>query len=295
MRFLLVLAVLGAGLFWYLTRPERMEPNELIALVGDAGRGAAVFHAGGCASCHSAPEAEGEARLHLGGGRSFPSPFGTFVAPNISPHETGIGGWSVEEFVTAMRHGTSPEGEHYYPAFPYVSYAKASVGDLVDLKAFMDALPPVEAQNLPHDVPFPFNVRRLLGGWKLLFGARDWALAEASDPQLERGRYLVEGLGHCTECHTDRNMLGGLTMSRWLAGAPSPDGKGRVPNITPHESGLGGWSEEEIVEYLTSGFTPDFDVSSGEMYEVVLNVSQLDPSDRAAIAAYLKAIPALAK
>ena len=298
MRFLGVLfglAVVGAGLFWWLTQPKRVEPNELIALVGDAGRGAVVFHAGGCASCHSAPEAEGEARLELGGGRRFASPFGTFVAPNISPHELGIGGWTTEEFVTAMRHGTSPDGEHYYPAFPYVSYAKASVADLVDLKAFMDALPPVEVANAPHEVPFPFNIRAALGGWKLLFGSRDWALDAQGDAQLERGRYLVEGLGHCAECHTERNMLGGTIADRWLAGAASPDGKGRVPNITPHDSGLGAWSAEEIVEYLTSGFTPDFDVSSGEMYEVVLNMSQLDLADREAIAAYLKAIPALEK
>lgn len=295
MRFLVLLAVLGAGLFWYLTRPERMNANELVALVGSAERGAAVFHAGGCASCHSAPKAEGEERLRLGGGRTFASPFGTFVAPNISPHESGIGGWTTEEFVTAMLHGTSPEGEHYYPAFPYVSYAKASVGDMVDLKAFMDALPPVEAANQPHDVPFPFNIRRILGGWKLFFGARPWALEVAGDPVLERGRYLVETLGHCTECHTERNVLGGTRMSRWMAGAALPDGKGRVPNITAHESGIGDWSEVEIADYLTSGFTPDFDVPDEDMYEVVLNISQLAPADREAIAAYLKAIPALAR
>ena len=294
MRFLLVLALIGFGLFWYLTSPKRVSPDEFIALTADAGRGEAVFHAGGCASCHSAEGAEGEARLQLGGGRHFPSPFGTFVAPNISPHQSGIGGWTDEEFVTAMKHGVSPEGQHYFPAFPYVSYSKARVADLLDLKAYMDTLPPVDAANQPHDVPFPFNIRRLLGGWKLLFGERDWALAEASDPVLERGRYLVEGLGHCTECHTERNILGGTVMSRWMAGAPSPDGKGRVPNITPHETGLG-WSEAEIIDYFETGFTPDFDVPSGEMYEVVLNMGQLSGEDRAAIAAYLKALPPLEK
>ena len=294
MRFLLILALMGFGLFWFLTRPERVSPDEFIALTADVSRGEAVFHAGGCASCHSAEGAEGEARLELGGGRRFASPFGTFVAPNISPHATGIGGWTDEEFVTAMKHGVSPDGAHYYPAFPYVSYAKARVPDILDLKAYMDTLPPVDARSLPHDVPFPFNIRRLLGGWKLLFGTRDWALAEVSDPVLERGRYLVEGLGHCTECHTERNVLGGTVMSRWMAGAPSPDGKGRVPNITPHEDGLG-WSEAEIVEYFETGFTPDFDVPSGEMYEVVLNMGQLSGADREAIAAYLKAIPALPK
>lgn len=291
---LFVVLLIGAGVFWFITQPKVVNPNELIALKGDAERGAVVFHAGGCASCHSAPKAEGEDRYRLGGGREFPSPFGTFRAPNISPHPNGIGGWSSEDLINAMKFGTSPDGAHYYPAFPYVSYGNVSVPDIVDLKAYLDGLEPVETTSLPHDLGFPFNIRLTLGGWKLLFGNRDWQL-ETEDPVLDRGRYLVEALGHCTECHTDRNILGGTKTQRWLAGAPNPSGKGRIPNITAHADGIESWSTAEIVEYLTSGFTPDFDVAGGEMYEVVLNMSQLSPEDREAMAAYLKAIPPLAK
>ena len=290
---LCVLLLIGGGLFWFITQPKRVNPNELIALQGDAERGRVVFHAGGCASCHAAPKAEGEARYVLAGGKAFETDFGTFYAPNISPHQNGIGGWSAEDLINAVKFGTSPGGAHYYPAFPYVSYGQVSVPDIVDLKAYLDTLEPVATQNLPHDVGFPFNIRLSLGGWKFLYGSRDWQL-ETSDPVLERGRYLVEALGHCTECHTSRNPLGGTRHDRWLAGAPNPSGKGRIPNITPHETGIAKWSSAEIVEYLTSGFTPDFDVAGGEMYEVVLNMAELSDTDRAAIAAYLKAIPALA-
>ena len=159
------------------------------------------------------------------------------------------------------------------------------------MKAFLDALPPSEAENRPHDIGFPFNWRRLLGGWKWLYASDGPRVV--LDDSLARGQYLVEGLGHCGECHTARDMFGGPRGSRWLAGAPNPTGEGRIPNITPHESGIASWSEAEIVEYLSSGFTPEFDVAGGEMAKVVANTGQLPDEDRAAIAAYLKAIPAL--
>lgn len=291
-RLLAALAVIGAGAFWYLTAPETEPAENLAGLTGDAGRGALVFAAGGCGSCHSAPGAEGAARLELGGGRRFPSPFGTFLAPNISPdREHGIGGWSVADLVNAMRHGTSPEGAHYYPAFPYTSYARASLQDIADLHAYLMTLPPVARPSAPHEVGFPFSIRRLLGGWKLLFARHDGPVVAEVPPAAERGRYLVEGLGHCGECHTPRNGLGGLDYSRWLGGAPNPTGKGRIPNITP---GALDWSQADIAYYLETGFTPDFDSAGGEMAEVVQNTAQLTPEDRASIAAYLKAVPQVA-
>ena len=129
-----------------------------------------------------------------------------------------------------------------------------------------------------------------MGGWKLLFRSDNWVLAEAATPQIERGRYLVESLGHCGECHTPRNMLGGLDRSRWMAGADNPSGEGGIPGIAP---GALNWSESEIAYFLESGFTPEFDTAGGEMAEVIRNTSRLSPEDRAAIAAYLKAIPAV--
>lgn len=292
-RWVIFLGLCGLVAFWFLTRPKFVNPAEMAGLEGDAARGELVFYAGGCASCHSAPKAEGPEKLKLGGGRAFPSPFGTFYAPNISPSENGLKGWSATDLASAMIHGTSPDGAHYFPAFPYTSYARAELQDVVDLKAFMDELEPVDVVNAPHDVPFPFNVRRGLGLWKILFLSDDWFLDTGGDAQLERGRYLVEGLGHCTECHTSRNALGGLKRDLWMSGAPNPDGPGRIPNVTPHEEGLGGWSAADIEEYLNSGFTPEFDVAGGHMADVVQNTGQLSGQDRSAIAAYLKALPAL--
>lgn len=290
-RWLVFLGLIGAGVFWWVTSPTRVDPADLAGLSGDADRGKSVFYAGGCSSCHSAPKAEGEAKLVLAGGRAFPSPFGTFFAPNISPGPAGIAGWSAEDLANAMIHGTSPEGAHYFPAFPYTSYVTTQMQDVVDLKAYLDTLPVSDVENQPHEVPFPFNIRRSLGGWKFLFANRRPVIDVGDDPLLMRGQYLVEGLGHCGECHTPRNFLGGSKTDRWLAGGPNPDGPGRIPNITSHETGLT-WSQADIEEYLFSGFTPEFDVAGGQMADVVQNTGNLSPEDRAAMAAYLKAVPA---
>jgi mono/diheme cytochrome c family protein len=152
----------------------------------------------------------------------------------------------------------------------------------------MRTLPPSDSESQPHEIPFPFNIRRAVGGWKLLFLQDDWVVAAGLTDQQVRGRYLVEALGHCGECHTPRNGLGGLRTDAWLSGAPDPAGDGWNPNVTP--AGLQ-WSEAEIVAMLQSGFTPDFDVVGGEMAEVVTNTSRLTDDDRQAIAAYLKAVP----
>ena len=283
-------AVIGAGLFLVITRPTRVDPAAIAGLTGDATRGEQVFWAGGCAACHAADKASGDARLVLSGGKRFATDFGTFIAPNISPDPThGIGGWTTHDLANAMLHGTSPKSEHYYPAFPYASYVRVSLQDVTDLKAFIDTLPPSDRSNEPHDVGFPFNIRLALGGWKFLF-LNDIPAIPAADltPAELRGQYLVEGLGHCGECHTPRNALGGRVMSRWLAGGPNPDGEGKIPNITPSKLA---WSEADIAEYLSSGFTPEFDSVGGSMAEVVTNMAHLPAEDRTAIAAYLKKVP----
>lgn len=290
------LVALGLGLvtFWVVTSPKRVDPGQLAGLEPDLSRGEAVFWAAGCASCHSAPDpATGQdtetAHLTLAGGQAFPSDFGTFYAPNISSDpKHGIGAWSIEEIVTALRHGTSPEGQHYYPAFPYTAYAKATLPDLVSLAGYLRTLPASTEPSREHDVAFPFSWRRVLGGWKFLFLDDAWALQGDVSAQVAHGRYLSEALAHCGECHTPRNALGGLIMEDWLAGAPVPAGKGRFPNITPRRLT---WSQADIAEYLKSGFTPDFDTAGGHMTEVVDNFARLTPEDRAAVAAYLKAVP----
>ncbi|QEE35612.1 c-type cytochrome [Octadecabacter sp. SW4] len=286
-----VLAIIGGAVAWFATRPASLDPALLAGLQGDATRGALVFAAAGCAACHTAPDSDPSDRPVLAGGRAFPSDFGRFIAPNISPDPSaGIGAWSDYDLANAIMRGVGPEGAHYYPAFPYTTYAKADPQDIVDLIAHLRTLPASDVENQPHDVGFPFNIRRMLGGWKLLFSTDAWALADPLPDDVARGRYLVEALGHCSECHTARNVLGGLRRAQWLAGAPNPSGEGTIPNITPAALS---WSAGDIVEYLTSGFTPEFDTAGGEMVDVIANTARLPESDRAAIAAYLKAVPAV--
>lgn len=285
---LLALALVGAGAAWWLTAPRPLAAAELEGLAGDAERGRPLFAAAGCASCHVAPDAEATDAPVLSGGLLFETAFGTFAAPNISPSPQGIGDWTDAEVINAVVRGVSPEGQHYYPAFPWNAYNKADLQDVADIVAYLRTLPPSDAESLAHSVPFPFNIRRAIGGWKLLFLQDEWVLGGDLTPEQERGRYLVEALAHCGECHTPRNALGGLRTGAWLAGAPDPAGDGHNPNITP--AGLQ-WSEGEIVAMLQSGFTPEFDVVGGEMAAVVRNTSQLSDADRAAIAAYLKAVP----
>lgn len=286
------LAAMGFVIFMIVTSPQGMDPARYDGLVGDSGRGALVFAAAGCASCHMAPGAVGADRLVLAGGQEFASPFGTFIAPNISNDaEHGIGGWTLPEFAEAVQNGVSPEGQHYFPVLPYAAYARMAPQEVADLKAYMDDLPASTVPDQPHKVGFPFNIRRSLGIWKLLFVDPSPVVAVDAGSPAERGRHLVEAMAHCGECHTPRNILGGLDRSRWLAGAPTPDGKAKVPNITP---GALSWSEDEIVTYLTKGNTPDFDFVGGAMAHVVDNMAQLPLSDVRAIAAYLKAVPAVA-
>lgn len=228
----------------------------------------------------------------MSGGTRFVTDKGVFVAPNISNHpEQGVGGWSDLALASAIMTGVGRDGSHLYPAFPYTTYSKAEPQDVVDLIAYMRTLPASDQPSAPHELGFPYNQRIALGGWKMLYLDDAWVLTEVPSAPLERGRYLVEALGHCAECHTPRDALGGLRKDSWMGGAPNPSGEGRIPNIT---TAVLRWSEGDIAEYLKSGFTPDFDTAGGSMSAVVRNTAQLSDADRAAIAAYLKAIPAVA-
>lgn len=287
-RILLALGLVGLGIAWALTRPQHITDADVAGLAGDAIAGEAVFHAAGCASCHAADGAEGEARLILSGGQAFPSDFGTFRAPNISTDAThGIGAWTLPQFLTALQNGISPEGQHYYPAFPYTAYRLAERQDLADLFAYMQTLPPSDAASLPHEVGFPFSIRRAVGLWNMLHLRDSYAVEVPED--AARGQYLAEALAHCAECHTPRNPIGGLDRARWMQGAPNPSGRGTIPALTPDELR---WSAGEIANYLADGFTPEFDSAGGHMRSVILNLAQIPEEDRLAIAAYLGALPA---
>ena len=285
-----VMALIGSVAAWAVTRPGVITDADLDGLSGDPIAGAAVFWAAGCASCHAATGATGDARLTLSGGQRFVSDYGVFVAPNISMHpQHGIGGWSVAQFVSALQMGTSPAGHHYYPAFPYTAYRLAERQDLVDLWAYWQGLPASDMPSQPHELGFPYSIRRAVGVWNLRYLRDDFTITADLSAEATRGRYLVEALAHCAECHTPRDALGGLDRAAWMAGAPNPSGSGTIPPLTPDKLT---WSQAEIAAYLNDGFTPDFDSAGGSMVSVIANTAMLSDADRLAIAAYLKALPA---
>jgi mono/diheme cytochrome c family protein len=287
-------AIAGLGLFWWLTRPVAAVSGAQAAALeqgGDAARGAIVFNAGGCASCHATPGQPD--RKRMGGGLQLKTEFGTFVAPNISPSPAdGIGTWTVADLANAMLRGVSPEGAHYYPAFPYTTYAHAKLEDVRDLMVYLRTLPVVDGKAPAHELSFPFSFRRGLGLWKLLFldpaPIRD---EPGKSAEWNRGHYLVDALGHCAECHSPRNLAGGIVAAQRYAGGPDPEGRGWVPNITA--KGIGAWSKGDIAELLATGFTPDYDSVGSSMADVVKNTAALPKADRDAMAEYLKSLPAV--
>jgi mono/diheme cytochrome c family protein len=284
-----VVAALALVAFWLLTIPETVPASVLAPHTPDLANGKIMFHAGGCASCHAVPKQEDKTRL--GGGLALGSPFGTFYVPNISSDRTdGIGAWTEAQFVTAMVKGTSPTGEHLFPAFPYTSYQRMSLGDIRDLFAYLKTLPAATGKVRDHALPFPFNIRRTLGLWKLLFlDGRPFAPDPSQTAEWNRGAYLINAPGHCAECHSPRNMLGAIKRNQRFTGGPSPDGQGGVPNITQQK--LNNWTVKDIADTLTTGMTPDADFVGGSMAEVVRNTAQLSEADREAMATYIKALP----
>jgi mono/diheme cytochrome c family protein len=284
-----IVAAAAFGVFWWLTAtPITLAVTEPFYRPNLA-NGLTAFNAGGCSSCHAVPGQPD--RLRLGGGLAIPSPFGTFYAPNISPDPVvGIGRWTEAEFVNAVTKGISPAGFHYFPAFPYTSYQHAKLEDVRDLFAYLKTLAAVSGKVRDHDVPFPFNVRRNIGIWKLLFmDGKPFMPDAARSARWNRGAYLVNSLGHCAECHSPRNLLGGIISVQRFAGGPNPEGEGWVPNIT--QKGLGDWSAQDIDDFLETGQMPDGDSAGGAMARVIKNTAQLSPEDRAAIAEYLKSLP----
>jgi mono/diheme cytochrome c family protein len=284
-------ALFALAAFWFLTIPQTVPDSVLTAHTPDLVNGKTMFAIGGCASCHAVPKQND--RTRLGGGLALKSPFGTFYAPNISSDpKDGIGAWTEVQFASALMKGTSPSGEHYYPAFPYTSYQRMEINDVRDLFAYLKTLPQVTGAVRDHDLPFPFNIRRTLGGWKMLFlyGA-PYRPDPAQSGQWNRGNYLVNGPGHCAECHSPRNMLGGIVSGIRFTGGPAPDGDGNVPNITQFR--MKSWSVADIADFLDSGMTPDGDSAGGSMVDVVRNTSQLSKEDRQAMAVYIKSLPAV--
>jgi len=255
-------------------------------------RGKYVFDAAGCAACHTDTENDGPL---LGGGRKLDTPFGTFYSPNITADpDHGIGDWSNDDFIRALRLGLDPDGRHFFPVFPYPSYTAMTEADMRDLKAYIFSLPTSDRANRPHDVTPPFGWRILIGGWKLLFfDPGEFAPDPAKDGTWNRGAYLVNALGHCGECHTPRNMFGAVDRGMALAGTSEGPEGGAVPNITPDpETGIGDWSADDLDTLFTLGMMPDGDFVGSGMADVVNNgTSRLTPEDRAALIEYLRTLP----
>jgi len=258
---------------------------------GDAKRGEYLAKAGGCLGCHTVEAKEGskDKPVPFAGGRALKTPFGTFYGPNITPHpEAGIGKWSEADFVRAMREGRRPDGAHYFPAFPYPSFTLITDADLRDLWAYLRSLPQSNRQAEPHDLGILYRWRFSVSMWKWMFFDQGPSKPDpAKSAQLNRGEYLVRALGHCGECHTPRNFLGGPKKDRFLAGA-----KDVAPNLTPTK--LKSSSDADLRNFLTTGLTADGDVPAKEMGEVIANTtSQLTPQDLDAMIAFLRSLPPL--
>jgi mono/diheme cytochrome c family protein len=297
LRMLALAAAAGATLilaaFWLLTLPAVVPASALPPYTPNLANGKLIFDIGGCAACHAVPNKDPDKvdRTRLAGGLALHTPFGTFYVPNISPDpKDGIGRWTEANFVTALWKGTSPGGANLYPAFPYTSYQHIQLNDVRDLFAYLKTLPPVPGKVRRHNLKFPFSERRLLGGWKLLFLHGGPFVPDPSrSAQWNRGAYLVNGPGHCAECHSPRNLLGGIVDSERFAGGPSADGSGWVPNITPVGLQHGDviWSEKDIASFLGDGMTPSGDFIGSTMAEVITGTSLLSADDRAAMAHYI--------
>ncbi len=259
----------------------------LTATASPLQEGRELFLIGGCSSCHT-----GEGGALLAGGDPLKTPFGTFYPPNITPDpETGIGRWREGDFLRAMQEGISPEGKPYYPAFPYPSYTKMGEEDLKALWRYLQTIPPVRRRSPDHDLHFPFNLRSLLWPWRwLFFKAERFRPDPSRSERWNRGAYLVEGPGHCGECHTPRNLLGAPVRKLAYGGAVL--GEIEAPNITPSECGIGAWSDRDLLLFFQTGIKPDGDVAGGEMAKVIRDgLSKLPEEELRAIITYLRSLP----
>ena len=257
-------------------------PPEVVA------HGKSLVEASDCATCHTA-----DPQRPFAGGKRIDTPFGAVYSPNLTPdRETGIGGWSDADFVRALRFGVAPDGSRYYPAFPYPYFTKFTRGDILAIRAYLSTLTPFRNEEPPPALRFPLNFRVVMRVWNYLF-FKPGILEpdQQKDIDWNRGRYLVEGAGHCGACHTPKNMFGADRRGQAFAGgrvgdwfAPRLDGAAR--------SGLKSWSVDDIVEYLQSGRNARSH-ADGLMAEVVVNsTSKISDGDARAIAVYLKSLPA---
>jgi mono/diheme cytochrome c family protein len=287
------LAALGLAVFWVLTIPRPLTADALPAHPGNVANGQLLFNAGGCHSCHLPSKESGLDQASVAGGMALVTPIGTLYPPNLTPDaDTGMGKWTDVDFVNAMQKGISPDGEHLIPGFPYTSYAHMKVEDVLDIKAYLMTLAPVKNAVPEHAVLALPVVRRGLGLWKYLGLDETKTTADAAQSESwNRGKYLVDGPGHCNECHTPRTLFMTSNMSKYLAGGPHPEGKGKVPSLRDLV-GRGKYKDAaDLTLALQNGEMMGYDrLASGGMGAVQTNLSKLPETDVKAIAEYITSL-----
>jgi mono/diheme cytochrome c family protein len=289
-----VLAV-AALAFWGLTRPDSLPAAAIPAHEPNLRNGETLYHAGSCLACHKAPAgAPGSDRGLPAGGTPFPTPVGTFYPQNLTPDaETGLGRWSEVDFVNAMRHGVSPRGTHYFPAFPYASYRSMTMTDLLDLRAFLLSQPAVRAPSREASVPLVALARRGVGLWKrIAFHQPTFSPEPGRTASWTRGAYLANAPGHCGECHTPKDWLRIADESRHMAGGPHPGGEGKVPSLRGLVARKKYKDVDDLVLALQNGETLGYEgLSSGGMAAIQENLARLPESDLRALSEYLLSLP----
>jgi mono/diheme cytochrome c family protein len=291
-RALALLAVLGLAVFWVVTTPAPLTPRVLPDRVANLANGELIYNASGCHSCHlPAKDSAFDQALPVGG-RAFKTPIGTLYPPNLTPDPTGLGSWKETEFIAAVQHGLGRSGENLIPAFPYTSYAKMSEDEVRDLWAYLKTLPATSNAVQENDVIGLPIVRRGLTFWKLIgYSDAKFTPDAAQTPSWNRGAYLVNGPGHCNECHTPRTLFMTSNTSKFLAGGPHPDGDGSVPSLRDLLGRKRYKDAADLASALEFGETMGYDkMSSGGMGAVQSNMAKLPAADRLAIAEYIMSL-----
>ncbi len=283
--------LIGGGLLW-ASSPHHIDPASLPAHTADLANGERLYHISGCISCHHPAEEAGADKKLPSGGAPLVTPIGTLYPPNITPdQQTGIGSWSEASFVDAVQHGVAPNGAHYVPAFPYVSYGRMKTEDVLDIRAYLMTLPAVNAAAKPADIPFPWVIRRGVGLWQKMAMQPPIAADPSQSESWNRGAYLVNGPGHCAECHTPRNVFMVMDQSRAFAGGPHPEGKGQVPSLRDLLGRKKYKDVDELADALKQGEEGFYnDLSKGGMAAVQHNISLLPDDDIHAIAEYIASL-----
>jgi mono/diheme cytochrome c family protein len=280
-----ILVVIGIGVAAYFLRPVR-GPERDLTLTANAEHGAYLIRLGGCVSCHTDHKNGG---AELAGGPGLVTPFGTFYPPNItSDPDAGIGNWTIAQFSDALSNGEGPQG-HLYPAFPYDAYTLMSDQEIVDLFAALKVGPADATPSKPHEIMFPFSIRLAMSGWKnLFFHPERYEPNPAKSDEWNRGAYLANGPGHCVICHSPRNIFGAIETGKEFMGNQAGGPGGKTPNITAADLIRKDYNEAAIIEALTNGFAPDFDVLTGPMGEEIEDATKhWSAEDLHALAVYL--------